>query len=176
MSISNTIKNVWFTVRHIPVALRGELAIVTCQLSAKHIKASGEVVDLGVISRKKVTQAFVKRITAQMAASFAAGDAFKYHDSGTGTAAESNADTALGTPWGGARDVGTLVDTSSGSNGGYRSVATTAYNATKAITEHGLFSASTGGTLLDRSVFSAVNVVSGDSIQFTYELTIAPEA
>ena len=29
--------------------------------------------------------------------------------------------------------------------------------------------------LLDRSVFAAVNVVSGDSIQFTYQLTINPE-
>jgi len=39
------------------------------------------------------------------------------------------------------------------------------------VTEHGLFNASSAGTLMDRTVFSAINVVNGDSIQFTYELT-----
>jgi hypothetical protein len=29
------------------------------------------------------------------------------------------------------------------------------------------------GTLLDRSVFTAINVVSADSIQFTYSLTLS---
>ena len=54
----------------------------------------------------------------------------------------------------------------------YVSVGTISYTSTKAITEHGLFNASTGPTLLDRSVFSAVNVVSGDSVQYTYSLTV----
>ena len=48
------------------------------------------------------------------------------------------------------------------------------FDATAAIVEHGIFSqaATGGGTLLDRSVFSAINVASGDSIQFTYDLTL----
>jgi hypothetical protein len=43
------------------------------------------------------------------------------------------------------------------------------------VTEHGIFSqaATGGGTLWDRSVFSAINVVSGDSIQFTYTCTVS---
>jgi hypothetical protein len=55
------------------------------------------------------------------------------------------------------------------------STATVSFDATAAITEHGLFSqaATGGGTLWDRTVFSAINVVSGDSIQFAYSLTVS---
>ena len=93
--------------------------------------------------------------------------------SGTGVVAESNADTALGTPAGPARVSGTQVE--NGSNT-YRTVATIAYTATLAITEHGIFSASAAGTLLDRTVFTAINVVSGDSIQFTFDISVSAEA
>jgi hypothetical protein len=51
-------------------------------------------------------------------------------------------------------------------------VGTISYTTTKAITEHGLFSKATGTTLMDRDEFAAVNVVNGDSIEFTYELTL----
>ncbi len=43
---------------------------------------------------------------------------------------------------------------------------------TIAVTEHGVFSASSSGVLLDRTKFSAVSLDStaGDSLQATYEL------
>jgi hypothetical protein len=45
-------------------------------------------------------------------------------------------------------------------------------DATLAITEHGLFSAASGtDELMDRTLFSAINVVSGDTITPTYNLT-----
>jgi hypothetical protein len=42
-----------------------------------------------------------------------------------------------------------------------------------AITEHGIFSQAAvgGGVLLDRSLFSAINLVSGDGLQTQYDLT-----
>jgi hypothetical protein len=43
-----------------------------------------------------------------------------------------------------------------------------------AITEAGLFDATSAGNMLIRSVFSAVNVVSGDSIAFTFGLKQVP--
>jgi hypothetical protein len=44
---------------------------------------------------------------------------------------------------------------------------------TLAITEHGIFSASSAGVMLDRSVFSAINLTRGsDSLQTTYDLTV----
>ena len=93
---------------------------------------------------------------------------FKYHDSGIGTGDEAIGDIGLGVAWGGARDIGTQV----ASTNTYTSVATTTYNTTKAITEHGLFSASSGATLMDRSKFAAINVVDTNQIQWTYVLTL----
>ena len=95
---------------------------------------------------------------------------FDFHHSGLGTVAAVIGDTDLGNVTGvPARVSGTA---SSPAAGQYRTVATVAYVSTLAITEWGLFSASTGGTMWDRKVFTAINVVSGDSIQFTYTLTV----
>lgn len=96
--------------------------------------------------------------------------AFQYHDCGTGTTAAAIGDTALQTPAGTARVAGTASNPSANI---YKSVATISYTSSLAITEWGIFSASTSGTLWDHRVFSAINVNSGDSIQFTYQLTIA---
>jgi hypothetical protein len=120
------------------------------------------------VRNKCITTAYVTFLAAQhQTESSAIGD-FKYHDSGTGTGDEAVGDTGLGTPWGGSRDIGTQV----ASTNTYTSVATTTYNATKAITEHGLFNASTNGTLMDRSKFDAINVVPGNQIIWTYVLTL----
>jgi len=110
---------------------------------------------------------------AYEAATFAGGastSAFNYHDSGTGTNAAAVTDTALQTPTGIARVAGT--QTTPGSTNVYQTVATITYNNTFAITEWGLFSASSSGTLWDRRVFSAINVVNTNAVQFTYQLTI----
>ncbi len=111
-----------------------------------------------------------------MASDFASGGAtptisgFKYHACGTGTTAAAIGDTALQTDSGVARVIGTPTNPSANI---YKSVATMSFVSTLAITEWGLFSALTVGTLWDHRVFSAINVNSGDSIQFTYQLTIA---
>lgn len=94
---------------------------------------------------------------------------FRYHDCGVGTAAESIANTALTTPAGTARVVGTG---SSPSAGVFQSVALISFTSSKAVTEWGLFNASSAGTMWDRRVFLPINVHDRDSIQFTYELTI----
>ena len=49
-------------------------------------------------------------------------------------------------------------------------VGTATFTASLAVTESGLFNADTNGTLLARQTFSAINVVSGDSIQFTWKI------
>lgn len=110
-----------------------------------------------------------------MATDFAAGlaspriSAFNYHDCGTGTTAAAVGDTALGSAAGTARVAGTQSNPASGQ---YKTVATISFTSSLAITEWGLFSASASGTLWDRRVFSAINVASGDSIQFSYTLTV----
>jgi len=102
----------------------------------------------------------------------------KYHGFGTGGAAEAVGNTALTTELtteyvvNSTRPTGTLAEGASANI--FRTVGTLSPDSggTLAITEHGVFSASTAGTLLDRTLFSAVNLVAGsDSLQATYELT-----
>jgi hypothetical protein len=160
----------------------GSLAIGKAELSMVVIRADGTVEDRGVVSRKKVTGAFVTDIvnclskTAPYNASAAVFQDYKYHDCGTGVTAEANTQTALVTPYGGARATGTQVAGGTATAPTYTSVATISFTGTLAITEHAIFNASTVGTMMDRSVFAAVNVINGDSIQFTYVLTINAEA
>jgi hypothetical protein len=105
----------------------------------------------------------------------------KYHGFGTGTGAEAQGDTALGTELtteyvtNNTRPTGTTTEGASANI--YRTVATLSPDSggTIAITEHGVFdqAANSGGVLLDRSKFSAINLVAGaDSLQTTYELTL----
>lgn len=95
-----------------------------------------------------------------------------YHDSGTGTVAATSTDAGLGTQAGPATRA-TGVQSNPATNS-YRSVGTLAYTGALAITEWGLFDQAdtAGGTMWDRRVFAAINVVNGDSIAFTYTLTI----
>jgi hypothetical protein len=139
------------------------------QLSLKVFRADGTVEDLGVVSRRVVTTAGV----AWLATAFTntvEPEILNFHDCGTGSTAESSAQTTLVTPFGGSRVSGT--QSTPGSTNIYRSVATIAFTSTLAIVEHGIFTASTSGTMFDRSLFSAINVINGDSIEFTWELTL----
>jgi len=122
------------------------------------------------VRNRVVTDAYAELLVDELQASVAAHSTFKYHDSGTGTTTEAATQTALVTPWGGARDIGTQTETSAKV---YKSVATTTYTGTFAITEHGLFNAATVGTLMDRSLFAAINVVDTNQIQWTYELSVS---
>lgn len=139
-----------------------------CELSATLVKADGSRVKLGVLSRRLVTNAGVAAVVDAFQNLFEL-ELFNFHDSGTGNTAEAVGDTALVTPAGPARVTGTQSEPAANQ---YRSQATITYTTTQTIVEHGLFSASSGGTLWDRSVFAGIAVNNGDSIQFTYTLTV----
>lgn len=112
-----------------------------------------------------------------LATDFASGQAsprissMNFHDSGTGTTAATSTDSGLQTQAGpSTRATGTQSNPVTNQ---YRTVGTISYVSTLAITEWGLFNqAAQGGTMWDRRVFAAVNVVSGDSLQVTYTLTL----
>lgn len=140
------------------------------RLEARLIRKDGSVINYGVLGFRVVTTAFVSFVVDQLQTETSAFGDFKYHDSGVGTTAENAANTDMETTDGESRATGTQTEASATV---YQSVATISYTTTKAITEHGLFNASTSGTLMDRTVFSAINVVNGDSIQFTYSLTVS---
>jgi hypothetical protein len=167
------------------------IAVVESQLRVRVIRGLGlwragllpadelRIEDHGVVCRKVVTTAGVNMIV----------DAFqnldeledlRYHGIGTGAGAEAVGDTALGTELtteynpDSTRATGT--QTENGANV-YQTVGTnTLDSGTPAITEHGIFdqAATGGGTLLDRSVFSAINLNggNGDGLQSTYDFTV----
>jgi len=108
-----------------------------------------------------------------------AGTAPKNIGWGTGTTAAAVTDTALVTEaaptTSGGRTVGTESRTTiTNTNDNYQVVGTVTAGSTLAITEAGLFDAVSAGNLLIRSVFTAINVVSGDSIAFTFGLKFVP--
>ncbi len=151
-----------------PIANWWGATTVMGELSAVLVRADGSYVDYGVLGRRVVTTAYCEFVVDQhQTESSVIGD-FKFHDSGVGTTNEASGDTDIETTDAVARSSGTQAEESSII---YRSVGTIAYGSTLAITEHGLFSASTGATLMDRTEFSIINVVNGDSIQYTYGIT-----
>lgn len=161
------------------LANRCGLAVAYGELRGRVLHADGSVTDYGLLGRRVVTTAGVTEVCTRFAGTSAASIAnFKYHGYGTGTNAESSSDTALQT------ELTTQYATDSTRPTGSQSASTNTYTTvgtltpdsggTIAVTEHGIFSASSSTTLLDRTKFSAVNLDStaGDSLQTTYILTL----
>lgn len=140
----------------------------TGRLYATKIYADGTEEQLGLISTKVVTTVGVNFLVDALQ-NLVEAELLKFHAAGTGGTAEAVGDTALVTEVE-SRATGTLAEGASANI--FRTVGTVAFTATRSIVEHGVFSASTAGTLLDRSVFTSIGVDNGDSIQFTYELTL----
>src|ERR1700676_1194583 len=150
-------------------------------LIAQMVK-TGHMDPLGLPVMGLVTDAGLNFLAVAFTVDAAGTDIFnmKFHDSGTGSTAAAQTDTTLQTQAGPAtRATGTNTQTQSASGTGsttpaiVKSVGTISYVSTLAITEWGLFSqAAQGGTMWDHRIFSAINVVSGDSIQFTYSLSL----
>lgn len=132
--------------------------------------------DLGLVSARVVTDAGVQFIVDAFQ-NLTELETMKYHGIGTGTTAEAASQTALVTEattqylTNNTRPAGTLAEGSSTNI--YETVATVTVKASIAVTEHGIFSqtAVPGGTLLDRSLFTVVNLAANEAIVFTYDLT-----
>lgn len=152
------------------------MVTITTSLAIRVRRASGEWIDYGVVSRQVVTDAGVAFIVDDMDNNATDITTLNFHGFGTGVTAESAAQTALVTESTTAlnpdstRPTGTKTQPTAPQ---LQTVGTATFDASAAITEHGIFSqaATGGGTMLDRSVFSAINVASGDSIQATYTIT-----
>ena len=102
-------------------------------------------------------------------AAAAATNTAKYLAIGSDATAEAAANTAMGTEL--ARQTGTASYVSGAI---YQITATfAAGTGTGAVVEYGLFSTSTGGTLISRDTESVVNKGAGDSLAVTYQLTFS---
>lgn len=184
--LKNLLQHRWREIPQVPVLFLGKIpgvvtATATLRLKKISKQADGSILetDYGIVGRRVVTDAGVNFIV----------DAFqnttelenlKFHGFGTGGAAEGAGNTALTTEETTQYNPDNTRPTGSTTEGAtaniYRTVGTYSPDSggTRAITEHGIFSqaATGGGTLLDRTLFSVVNLVAGsDSLQATYELT-----
>lgn len=139
-----------------------------------------EIEEYGLVGRKVVTTAGVGFIVDAFQNSVEL-EIQKYHGIGTGTTSENSSDTDIETELtteyetNSTRATGTTAEGASANI--YQTVATnTLDSGTPAVTEHGVLSSATvgAGVLLDRTVFSAVNLdgTAGDSLQSTYSLTL----
>jgi hypothetical protein len=190
MSLRATVTTIWkeltLRLRLAPKGfwrgLNGTGIVGVGRLYATVIRATGEIEHLGLLCTKVITDAGVAFLVDDWDVNTASATnditTLKYHGCGTGTGAEAASDTALGTESTTALNPDSTRATGTQSQPAanqLRSVGTVTFDATAAITEHGVFSqaATGGGTLWDRSLFSAINVVSGDSIQFTYTCTVS---
>lgn len=97
----------------------------------------------------------------------------RYPAMGTGaTSAARTAvvgDTALSTEVETPRTVGTDSSTTNV----FQVVGTITATASRAVDEAGLFDATTAGNMFTSATFAAINLASGDSIQFTWQVTIS---
>lgn len=154
---------------HLFVPNKTRVVAPESRLSAVLIRADGTREDLGLLSTKVVTDAFVNYVVDELQSSTGGIANFRYHGSGIGVTAESQTQTVLvsevSTRAAGTKQEGATANI-------YKSVGVVNYSASFAIREHGLFRAASGDIMADRSLFAIINVGSGDSIEFTYELTL----
>jgi len=152
------------------------IVTLTSELSIR-AKLNGRWVNFGVVSRRVENRLFVAYVVDDWDSGANVIDNFNYHGCGTGAVAEAAGDIALGAECttvlnpDSTRATGTKSQPAANQ---MRTIGTPAFDGAAAVTEHGVFTqaATGGGTLMDRSVFAVINVASGDSIQFTYTLTL----
>jgi hypothetical protein len=130
--------------------------------------AEGKIVKEFQVPNLVVT-AGKSHIAAKIAATTNSPAAMTHMAIGTGTSTPGASDTALGTQTGRVSLSGSVVSTN-----------TITYTATfpagtgdGAITEAGVFNASSGGTMLCRTTFPVVNKASGDTIAITWVVTVS---
>ncbi len=142
-------------------------------LSRKHTR-DGKVIADGLVSCRLVTTAFAAYLVDSLQNSTTSPmDLFKYHAVGTDNLAEANTQTELELEVE-SREIGTQIEGATANI--YKSVATIVFSGTHSVAEHGLFTASSGGTMMDRSVFSPADDVQNlDEIEYTYQLTVTAE-
>ncbi len=133
--------------------------------------AMGFLETLGWLSGGKVTTAFRDFEVAELVATGTYANV-DFHEVGTNAAGEDNTHTALQTTSGITLVNGTPTDAAPI----YRNVGTITADTTESWEEHGLFSAISGGTMMDRSLTLGQSVTSSDQVEYTYEITKAAEA
>jgi len=140
------------------IEVTGELKLTLTRPDG-HVKHEVIIPNLVVTTGKNYIASRIKDASAT---------AMTHMSIGTGSTAAAASDTALGSEAGRVALTSTTVSTN---NIAY--VATfAAGTGTGAITEAGILNASSGGTLLCRTVFSVINKGSADTLGITWTVTV----
>ena len=135
---------------------------------AKLFDKAGNLKDIRDIDNLVVTVG-KNYLATWLAAASQAGEFMSYIGVGTGTNSPTAGDTDLQTPLS-TRVQGTL----SSSSNVWQNVASFGAGVdTGAITEAGLFSVSSSGTLFARQTFSVINKGANDTLQITWQVTFS---
>jgi len=136
-------------------------------------------VDLGLAGLRVVTTVGVAFLVDALQGSVEP-EILKYHGIGTGSTGEDVGDSALVTELtteytGNVRATGNLAEGASANIFHTEGTNTLDESPGAALREHGIFSqaAPGGGTLLDRTVYAAITLASGDGLLSKYELTLS---
>ena len=148
------------------VGLRGELELV---VRDKH----------GKVKDRRVLKNLIVNVGKAQVAGLINGDVttpFKYIAIGTGTTSPAATDTGLENET--HREQADTIDrvTTSVTNDTARLIKTfSGYSGSEAITESGVFDAASGGNMLCRQTFSALNINwdAGDSLQITWKIQVS---
>jgi hypothetical protein len=140
----------------------------TGKVLVERISATGEVLESREIPNLVVTTG-KNYIASKMVATTNSPVSMTHMAIGTGTTTAAAGDTALGTQTGRVSLSGSSVS----SNAITYTATFAAGTGTGAITEAGIFNASSGGTMLCRTTFPVVNKGSGDSIAITWVVTVS---
>jgi hypothetical protein len=138
---------------------------ITGKVSIKLFDQSGELKDTRDINNLVVTTG-KEFIAARMVGT---PTEMSHMAIGAGSTAAANGDTALGSELG---RVALSTDTASGAVVTYTATFP-AGTGTGAVVEAGVFNASSGGTMLCRTVFSVVNKGANDAMTITWQITVS---
>jgi len=130
--------------------------------------------DYGLVSCKVVTDAFAKRLVDALLASANTMSQFTYHKMGAGSTSQTKTQTTLVTQQVGAQTGtdGVTAATHGATSDIYRTIGTLTAGSAYVCCEHGVFNASTGGVMLDRSTVTNIDLSIDDIVTWTYELTV----
>jgi len=153
-----------------------------CLTEKRGLKGSFDV--LQIRNGKVIDSRHVNNLIVNVGLAQAAGllngvvtNYFDYLAIGTGTTPPSATDTGLQseiTTGGGARAASTNSRvTTTVENDTAQFVHQWDFTSSFAVTESGIFDSSTGGNMLARQTFSAINVNNGDSLQITWKIQVS---
>ena len=142
---------------------------VTGAVSIKLTDEHGAVVDSREIPNLVVSAGRTFIAASMLKTTSNSPAAMTHMAAGTNSTAAAAPDTALGA------EVGRVALTSSTSSGNVVTYTATfpAGTGTGALTEAGIFNASSAGTMLCRTVFSVVNKGASDALTITWTITVS---